>query len=114
MIWAGIGILVGIIIGLNLSYAIPIEFIKYTAVLIVAILDSLFGAIKAEVIKEESYSPLIFLTGLLLNAIIAVAITLLGEKLGIELYLAVAIVFIIRIFSNLGVVRREVVKHFTK
>ncbi|MBI4975532.1 DUF1290 domain-containing protein, partial [Candidatus Peregrinibacteria bacterium] len=48
MLWAVIGILVGIIIGINTSVSIPLEYIKYTAVVIVGILDSLLGAIRAE------------------------------------------------------------------
>ncbi|MBD3360767.1 DUF1290 domain-containing protein, partial [Candidatus Peregrinibacteria bacterium] len=88
MIWAILGILIGIIIGINVTYTIPIELIKYTAVTIIVILDSIFGALKAEIKKEEDYDPITFLTGLLFNLLLALLITLMGEKLGIELYLA--------------------------
>ncbi len=114
MIWATLGILVGVIIGLNLSYTIPIDYIKYTAVLIVGLLDSLFGAMKAELTKNEDYNQTIFLTGLIFNIILALGITLLGEKLGLDLYLAVTVVFTFRIFANLGSVRREIIKKITK
>lgn len=94
------------------NLTIPIEYIKYTAVIIIGILDSLFGGIKAEVTKEE-YDPAIFITGLIFNIILALGITLLGEKLGLDLYLAVTVVFIMRIFSNLAVVRRALLDTFT-
>jgi small basic protein len=110
MTYIAIGLLIGVIIGLNLNYTIPLEQIKYTAVLIIGILDSLFGAAKAQVTKEDDYNQTIFLTGLIFNVILALGITLLGEKLGLDLYLAVTVVFIIRIFSNLGALRRELVK----
>ena len=109
MSWALLGIVIGIIVGLNTTYTIPIEFIKYTAVIIVGILDSLFGGIKAEV-AHEAYDSVIFVTGLIFNIILAIAITYLGEKLGLDLYLAATVVFTFRIFSNLGIIRRSFFK----
>ncbi len=113
MIWAILGILVGIIIGLITDYTIPIEYIKYTAVTIIGILDALFGAVKAE-ISHDKYNATIFLTGLVFNIILALGITLLGEKLGLDLYLAATVVFTFRIFSNLGIVRRAILEKVTK
>ena len=109
MIWIVVGLFIGIIIGVNTSYTIPIEYIKYTAVIIVGILDSLFGAIKAEVTHED-YDPRIFITGLIFNILLAIGITYLGEKLGLDLYLAATVVFTFRIFSNLGIIRRSFFK----
>ena len=113
MLWALIGILAGIIIGLISHFTIPVEYIKYTAVTIIGILDSLFGGIKGELTKEE-YDPVIFITGLVFNIILALGITLLGEKLGLDLYLAVTVVFIFRIFSNLAISRRSILDIFKK
>ena len=113
MIYSIVGILVGVIIGLLVNYSIPIEYIKYTAVIIVGILDVLSGAIKAEV-KKSSYSVLIFLTTLLSNTILAFGITLLGEKLGIDLYLAVAVVFTFRIFENIGTITQVLLEKLSK
>lgn len=113
MIWALLGILLGIIIGLSTQYTIPLEYIKYTAVVIIGILDSLFGAMKAEV-AQNKYNTTIFLTGLSFNIILALGITLLGEKLGLDLYLAAAFVFTYRIFSNLGLVRRALINKLEK
>lgn len=113
MIWALFGILLGIIIGLSVQYTIPIEYIKYTAVVIIGILDALFGGIKGEVTKEE-YDPIIFITGLTANIIMAIGITILGEKLGLDLYLAVTVVFTFRIFSNLAISRRALLDILTK
>ncbi|MFA6306034.1 MAG: DUF1290 domain-containing protein [Candidatus Gracilibacteria bacterium] len=113
MLWALAGILIGIMIGLKTSLVIPMEYIKYTAIVIVGILDSLFGAIRAETTKED-YNPVIFLTGLGFNIILGVAITLLGETLGLDLYLAVAVVFTFRIFSNLAIIRRSLLQKLIK
>jgi len=113
MIWAVVGILVGVIIGLSTDYTIPIEYIKYTAVTIIGILDALFGAVKAEV-SHDKYNTTIFLTGLFFNIILALGITLLGEKLGLDLYLAATVVFTFRIFSNLGITRRSILEQLSK
>lgn len=113
MLWVALGILIGAIVGLNTSYIIPIEYIKYTAVIIVGVLDSLFGGVRAEVTKED-YDPTIFITGLVFNMLLAIGITFLGEKLGLDLYLAATVVFTFRIFTNLGVIRRSFLKNRNK
>lgn len=114
MTWALLGTLLGIIIGLLINFSIPITYIKYTAVIIIGILDALFGATKAELTKEEDYNPNIFISGLIFNIILAIGITLLGERLGLDLYLAVTVVFTMRIFSNLGVLRRALLDKIKK
>lgn len=114
MVWALLGILVGIIIGLSVNLTIPVEYIKYTAVIIIGILDALFGAVKAQETPQEEYNSTIFLVGLLFNIILALAITLLGERLGLDLYLAVTVVFTLRIFSNLSLVRRTLIDIIVK
>ena len=109
MVWAILGIVTGILVGLAINYPIPLELTKYSAVVIMGILDALFGAIRAEVTKDQ-FNALIFTTGLAFNIVLAVAITLLGEKLGLELYLAATFVFTFRIFSNLGITRRAMLQ----
>jgi small basic protein len=110
MIWAILGIAIGILLGLTINYPIPFELTKYTAVVIMGILDSLFGAIRAEVTKDQ-FNAAIFITGLLFNIILSFAITLLGDKLGLDLYIAATFVFTFRIFSNVGITRRAVIQN---
>lgn len=110
MIWAIIGILIGIILGFTINFPIPLELTKYSAVVIMGILDALFGAIRAEVTKDR-FNAVIFITGLIFNIILSIAITLLGDKLGLELYLAATFVFTFRIFSNVGITRRSLLQN---
>jgi small basic protein len=110
MIWAIIGIIIGVLMGLTLNFPIPLELTKYSAVVIMGILDALFGAIRAEVTKDK-FNAVIFITGLLFNVILSVAITLLGDKLGLDLYLAATFVFTFRIFSNVGITRRAILQN---
>lgn len=109
MIWAIIGIIIGIILGLGINFPIPLELTKYSAVVIMGILDALFGAIRAE-ITNDRFDTIIFITGLFFNIILSIAITLLGDKLGLDLYLAATFVFTFRIFSNIGTTRRAVLQ----
>jgi small basic protein len=109
MIWAIVGIIIGIILGMGINFPIPLELTKYSAVVIMGILDALFGAIRAE-ITNDRFDAIIFITGLFFNIILSIAITLLGDKLGLDLYLAATFVFTFRIFSNIGTTRRAVLQ----
>src|SRR5690242_7008035 len=111
MIWAILGIIIGILLGFGLNIPMPLEYTKYSAVVIMGILDALFGAIRAE-ITHDQFDATIFITGLLFNIILSIAITLLGDKLGLDLYLAATFVFTFRIFSNMGTSRRAILQNF--
>ncbi len=105
MFFALIGILLGIVIGWFLPFTIPIEFTRYTAVVILGIFDALIGAIRAQLAKDH-YDQWLFTTGLFFNILLALGITLFGDLLGLDLYLAATVVFTFRIFSNVGITRR--------
>lgn len=111
MTWAFLGILIGTIVGLAMNFAIPIELTKYSAVIIMGILDALFGAIRAEATNDQ-FNGIIFITGLVFNIILSVLITILGDKLGLDLYLAAAFVFTFRIFTNVGATRRYLLDRY--
>lgn len=113
MIWAFLGIIIGIITGFALNFSIPIELTKYSAVMIMGLFDALFGAIRAEA-TEDNFDGIIFISGLLFNIIISIAITILGDKLGLDLYLAAAFVFTFRIFNNIGATRRFLLEKYLK
>ena len=99
-----VGLLVGIIIGSVFSLQIPIQYSRYTAMAILAALDSVLGALRAEL--QGKYDNWIFVTGFFGNAILAAGLTLLGDRMGVELYLAAIVAFGVRLFQNLAIVRR--------
>ncbi len=107
-----LGLAVGILIGGFLQLNIPAEYARYTAVSIIGILDSLFGALKAS--TEKKYDTTIFVTGLAFNMIIAVLITFIGDKLGLDLYMAILVAFMIRILANIGIIRTTTLDKFLK
>ncbi len=99
------GLLVGVLLGLALGVRIDVELARYTAVAILAALDSVLGAIRAEL--DGVYDNRIFITGFVTNAVIAALLVFIGDRLGIELYLAALLTFGLRIFQNVALIRRH-------
>ena len=77
----------------------------YSAVAILAALDSVLGAVRAEL--EGNYNNRIFISGFVVNAIVAVLLTFVGDQLGLDLYLVALITFGLRIFQNVALIRRH-------
>lgn len=102
----------GLAVGGFLQFSIPPEYARYTAVIIVGIMDSLFGAIRASV--EHKYDTTVFLTGLAFNMAVAVLITFFGDKLNLDLYLAILVAFMIRIFANIGQIKTATLNKLQK
>lgn len=110
MRWGLIGFIIGIVLGFYLPLNIPLEFSRYIAVGIVGILDSVLGAVKAEL--QGKYKTSIFLSGLTMNMLLAALITFMGDKLNLDLYLAVLVAFTIRILQNIGIIRYAFLHRF--
>lgn len=103
-----IGLILGIIIGIIWNVNIPDKFSPYMSVAILACLDSVFGAMKANLSKNFQLD--IFISGFFGNAVLAAALAYLGDKLGVPIYLAAVIVFGGRIFDNFAVIRRLLIE----
>ena len=98
-----IACVLGVIVGLN-APMISYTYSSYLAIAIIAALDSVFGGV-ASVINKK-FDMKIFISGFFGNAILAILLTVLGEKLNIDIYLAAIVVFVGRMFNNLGIIRR--------
>jgi small basic protein len=99
------GLLLGVLLGLFLQVDVSFEFARYSAVAIVAALDSVLGAVRAEL--DGVYDNRIFITGFVTNALVAVLLTFIGDRLGLDLYLVALITFGPRIFQNVALIRRH-------
>lgn len=95
----------GVLTGINII--VPYAYSEYIAVAILACLDSVFGAITANL--EKKFRTNVFLSGFFGNAAIAIFLVYLGEKLDLDIYLAAVIVFGGRILNNFSAIRREVI-----
>jgi small basic protein len=100
-----VGLLVGVLLGLLLDVSVGYEVSRYSAVAILAAFDSVLGAVRAEL--DGVYDNRIFISGFVVNAIVAVILTFIGDRLGIDLYLVALITFGIRIFNNVALIRRH-------
>lgn len=98
-----IGCLLGAIIGMN-APIIPYTYSGYLAIAIVAALDSVFGAISSNI--KGNFDLKIFISGFFGNAILSIALTWLGIKLNVDIYLAALVVFVGRMFTNFAIIRR--------
>lgn len=98
-----IGCILGAILGMN-APMISYTYSSYLAIAIIAALDSVFGGITSVI--KKNFDLKIFVTGFFGNAILSILLTILGEKLNVDIYLAAIVVFVGRMFVNLGIIRR--------
>jgi len=70
----------------------------------------LFGGMRAYM--EDGFDNTIFVSGFFVNTFLAAGLAYIGDKLGVELYLAAVVVFGVRIFQNLAIIRRYLVKKY--
>ena len=99
------GLIAGLVIGCFLPWHVPSQYSLYVATGLLAALDSALGGMNARI--KKSFNLSIFLSGFFGNAVIAVFLTWLGDKLGLPLYLAAVVVFGTRMFQNFAEIRRE-------
>ncbi len=103
-----LGLLIGLALGMAFSLTVPAEYSRYAAVAILAALDSMLGAVRAEL--DGDFDNRIFLTGFFANIILASVLIFLGDRLGVELYIAAIVAFGVRMFHNLAIIRRRLLE----
>lgn len=103
-----LGLILGIVLGLAFSLHISPVYVNYMAMAILAALDSVFGGIRAGL--EGKFDHKIFISGFFTNALLAALLTYLGDKLGVNLYLAATVGFGMRLFQNLAIIRRLILQ----
>src|SRR5258708_19435745 len=97
--------IVGVALGVVSPFRVPVSYARYTAVALMAGLDSIIGAFKAYI--AGSFEPRVFVSGLVTNSALAGGLTYLGDKLGVDLSIAAIVAFGVRIFNNLASIRRH-------
>jgi small basic protein len=73
-----------------------------------ASLDSLLGGWRS--VQEDKFDGAILLSGFFINAITAMLLVFVGTLLNLPLELAAVIAFGLRIFNNVGYIRRGIVQ----
>jgi small basic protein len=91
---------------------------RYTAVAVLAGLDTVLGGIRAWL--DDNFDDAIFISGFFVNSLLAVGLVLLGERLGLEtgigdgrisvMMIGAVVVFSGRILNNLAALRRLIIE----
>lgn len=105
-----IGCIIGVLMGMN-APVIPYTMSSYLAISVVAALDSVFGGITS--VLKGNFDLKIFVSGFFGNAILSIALTYLGVRLNVDIYLAAIVVFVGRMFTNLSIIRRYYIDKWT-
>ena len=107
---------------LSAGVALPANeaFARYIAVALLAGMDTVVGGLRS--FLTDKFDDAIFLSGFVINALLAVGLVLLGERLGLEtgvgdarisvMMVGAVVVFSGRILNNLAVLRRLVIERW--
>jgi len=102
-----VALLAGVVLGTLLSVQVPMEWARYTALAMLAAFDSVVGGWRAHL--EDQFESRIFISGFFVNMLLAAFLTLVGDRLGVDLSIAAIVVFGTRLFTNLASIRRHFV-----
>lgn len=105
-----IGCIIGALVGMN-APVIPYTYSTFLAIAVVAALDSVFGGITS--VLKKNFDLVIFISGFFTNSILSIALTYLGQRLNLDIYLAALVVFVGRMFTNLTIIRRYYIEKWT-
>ncbi len=101
--------LLGLVLGLVVTYLvldipIPAEWAPYLSLAALAGLDTAFGGWRAAL--EGRFHPDVFVSGFVVNALLASLLAYLGDRMGVDLFLAAVVTLGGRMFLNLSLIRR--------
>ena len=102
------GLILGLLLGFLMPVSIPVAYAKLFSVALLASLDAVFGGLKAA--ANGNFDNAVFISGFFSNALLATFLVYAGDRLGIDLYYVALLAFGLRIFKNLAIVRRHVLK----
>ncbi len=107
-----VSIIIGILAGINAPFLFTGSMTIYVSVVVMAIIDSLLGAWRSYL--ENKYDSAIFVSGALINALLATLLAFVGDSLGLPLYYAALFVFGTRLFNNTSIIRRIILVEYRK
>ena len=105
-----VSLALGLLIGSISPIVIPLAYTKLFSVALVAALDAAFGGLRSAI--SERFDKHVFVTGFFSNTLLAATLVFIGDRLGIDLYYVALLAFGFRIFKNLAVIRRYLLKDY--
>lgn len=106
--YAAVGLLIGVLAGIYCPFSLPPQYAHLLAVAVMAGLDAVLGGVRASM--DGNYDTEIFISGFFINGILAAFLCYAGNMLGIDLYMVAILIFGMRVFQNLAIVRRLYMK----
>ncbi len=100
------GLAVGMVVGLLVEVDLPAVYARYLTLVVLVALDSTLGGLRSAL--EHQFKDRMLLTGFVWNAVLAVGLAVLGDRLGANLYLAVVVALGLRLFRAGAALRRLV------
>jgi small basic protein len=98
-----IALVVGFLAVYRYAPAMPPGWGDFVAIAILAGFDALVGGVRARL--EQRFDEGVFVSGFFANMMVAILLAYFGDKLGVDLYLAVVVALGIRVFNNIGRIR---------
>ncbi len=99
-----LALIVGVLLGRLVAQPVGGIAGTYIAVAVLAGLDTICGGLRSNL--EGKFHTDIFVSGFFSNVVIAFFLAWLGDRIGINLFLASAVILGGRIFVNLSLIRR--------
>lgn len=96
--------LAGFIVVYLSAYSLPPYLAPYLSLAALAGMDSIFGGVRAGL--EGKFHDDIFLSGFAVNTLLAGMLAYLGDRIGVDLFLAAVVLLGGRVFLNLSLIRR--------
>ncbi len=107
--------LVGVTVGFSAvylsRYTLPPMFAPYLSIAVLAALDAICGGIRAAL--EGKFTDGIFITGFVINTVLAALLAWIGDKIGVDIVMAAVVMLGGRIFLNLSLIRRLLLSRAT-
>ena len=102
-----VALAVGFLVVYLFAPPLPARTADFVSLAILAGFDAVIGGVRARL--EQQFDAAIFVSGFFANMVLAVLLAYLGDKLNVDLYLAVVLALGIRMFTNLGRIRGRIV-----
>lgn len=105
------GLVAGAVCGLFVFGALGIPgsmasvYAPYLSLATLAGLDTLLGGIRAGI--DGRFQDDVFVSGFILNTLLAALLAYLGDRIGVDLFLAAVVALGTRVFLNLSLIRRH-------
>ena len=99
-----VALVVGVAVALALNLSLGGLGGQYLAVACLAGLDTVLGGVRAGL--DGKFQNIVFVTGFVVNILVAFFLAWLGDQIYINMFLAVALALGTRIFNNLSFIRR--------